>query len=304
MTKKCKYCSTKRSTKLHLFELHFVFEELLSKPYEWERDGKIRIMHPQNIANWIKLASDLENVDMSTGVYSCSESSFTYCRPAYEEVVSNDNHYKKFATALTRFTYLCNALEEACKYFSNECKKRNLVKKKQPIPKIIQLLDNTERQTPKPVHFDFYARKFKHFFIQYQSEYDVQISSRHLEDKVTISLTLDLIRELRNSVAHGLFPVMNDPEMHWVSEAEGNLINLLNSGVMVICLILQVLLASYRKEEMERSRYYLATKEMLEACGGENIPMIDAYVRDLHIKQEFELNPVYINSAISALESS
>ena len=78
-----------------------------------DRDGCHQV-HTVVIGNWLRLASQLAKVEINSWKYI---KDYEYlCTPATDYNDSNSRHFTEYTTALTRFIFVCNALEETYRF--------------------------------------------------------------------------------------------------------------------------------------------------------------------------------------------
>lgn len=108
----CPYCSTLRTLDDHLHELGLACEYLGNDARYSDIDTR-RTVRTQTIGDWLKLASQLEEVKVDTWRF---KSDSGYCGRIADRVSSDSAHYTKYSTALTRFLFVSSALEEAYRF--------------------------------------------------------------------------------------------------------------------------------------------------------------------------------------------
>ncbi|MDN3685526.1 hypothetical protein QW180_26115 [Vibrio sinaloensis] len=70
--------------------------------------------HTESIAKWLKLASQLDNVQLNPFRY---EEAHYWCESAGDELDSDASHNSSIITPLTRFLFISNALEETYRFY-------------------------------------------------------------------------------------------------------------------------------------------------------------------------------------------
>lgn len=115
---KCPICSKNRDLQSHLFELSELCR-YLGNTAKFTKNGYTRIVNTSVIGDWLKLACHLKKVDMEWWRFR-DEMSDMYCPSDIDEEASDDEHFTEYSTALTRFMYVTNAMEEAYRFIDNK----------------------------------------------------------------------------------------------------------------------------------------------------------------------------------------
>ena len=287
----CPICSQLRSLQDHLFEMAEFCYYLDDKAPFKEEDG-IRDVRTQVIGDWLRLASQLERVEISTWKYAGDDG--RYCGTVADRYDSDAKHFTNYSTSLTRFIFVCNALEEAYRFVANhyyqvarQCgiDKKSLVHT--PGMKAAYLLDQL-RESELPVHFRHIAYNLIVSFTEYQRTFSPRLSGMVWVSKSDASYALHLTRNLRNHVAHGVFPLVGNFD-YSSAPPLGMLENLLFHACRVATVAMQGLLGkycngfhSYEYESIENA-YGEEFDRFIENC-------TIRYSTKLHLKGDFTLN--------------
>ncbi|KXO13312.1 hypothetical protein AKG98_3537 [Moritella sp. JT01] len=296
----CPKCSSFREITLHLHELSKFCDlindtrdvyKLLKKKVEICSEAK-----SASVAKWLMLASQLETVEMNTFRY---EEAHVYCDPVADELNSNSAHYSSFATHITRFIFISNALEEAYRLTSGLYEERYVLALKSG-PKIKRqrsystqaawLIDEVFSAIEFP---DFYFHKVdalleisSHYKTIFNVGFDVD-----LEKNREKSRGLSVVRNIRNHIAHAVFPIVENPEFTWEFDdprIKNMVITLLLRACRVATMNIQILLSIVHNEFKSQDYFYLS--EDLDV--GEEFQNVCTlqYLKNLHLEQSFGLN--------------
>lgn len=244
-----------RELPLHLHELAMFSELLLNEHVVYERKKLVvsekGAAHTKNIAKWLRLASQLERVDLNPFRY---EVAHMYCESVGDMLDSNAKHNETIITPLTRFVYVSNALEECYRFMSPAYENSyELLWKQSPGVEYLRncsaqaayLLENISATISVPTHYDHLVENFlkivRFYADQFHPKFDMGL------DKVTgVSYGLCLVRNIRNQIAHGIFPIIEDPEYTFEFErphTKRNIVNLLWQASRMAAINIQIMLA-------------------------------------------------------------
>lgn len=248
---KCPVCSSFRDLPHHLFELS-EYCRYLDNHNPYERYSSTRIVSTKVISDWLKLASQLESVEINAWKFG-DDTAAMYCRPVADEYESNSKHFTSYSTALTRFIFVSNALEEMYRFVDCYYLKIPSVKKltsKQQLREAslrATVLVDRLKPTELPQNFEHVIKNLNITYGHYQGVFQASLTGMKGVKKTDQSYGLHLVRNLRNHVAHGIFPILDNPEYwgHEVSKAK--LIGLLFHACRVAALYIQALLAKYSR---------------------------------------------------------
>lgn len=202
------------------------------------------------IAKWLLAASQVDEVVMDTSQFE--EAQF-YCEPVLDLQKSDAEHRGGLATRLTRFVFFCNALEEAYRFcevtydalYVDETSLASKGKRlKTASMKAGAVLREHASRLALPADFSHLVKNFAHLAGIYEQGLSVKLE-RVVDDDADIAYGLDIIRCLRNHVAHGTFPILDNPEYSWnmTEQMRRAVLNFLNQAVRVGALYIQLLLA-------------------------------------------------------------
>ena len=295
----CETCSQFSPLENHLYELG-MFCEFLDNSVTYiddENDGNIRVIKTSVIAQWLKLAGQLKKVDINT--WQFADDTGLYCDIVGDMEDSNSEHLSDYSTALTRFIFVSNALEETYRYVENlynkHASEKGLVKEKRlrnPNMKAAYLIDQLSN-IYTPNHFEHKDSNFRLIFSLYQKSFKPQLSGLNSMNENSKSYGLHLIRNLRNHVAHGVFPLIDNPEYFGGNENDKTIIiHLLLRSCRLAALYIQMFI---RISNQALNSYEYS--QILNAYGEEFEYFISNcnidYVTKLHLKSDFSLSTPY-----------
>lgn len=287
----CPICSKLRSLQDHLFEMaEFCFYLHDTAPFEEE--GSIHDVRTEVIGDWLRLASQLEQVEINTWMYAGDDS--LYCGTVADRYDSDAKHFTTYSTSLVRFIFVCNALEEAYRFVAqhydqiaqqSRISNQNLVNT--PGMKAAYLLDQLS-ESELPPHFRHMADNLIIWFREYEQTFTPRLSGMGRVSETDASYALHLTRNLRNHVAHAVFPLVDNFD-YSSAPSIGMLKNLLFQACRVATLSMQALLGRYCEG------FYSYEYESIEnGCGEEFDRFLEnctiAYSLKLHLTGDFALN--------------
>ncbi len=291
----CPICSKVRTLSEHLIELGNAAEMLGKQSTYTSEHGSVSI-RTETIGKWLLLAAQLERVEIDT--WKHGDHGAFYCEPIAGSQDDHSRHYSDHATNLTRFMFVCNGLEETYRFIdhlytplANVQKLKSSARKRTSSLRAIALIDDLFRRlgpTAEPRDFDHLAGNFMALFESYSVNHKAAVSGMGDGAETRKTHALHLIRNLRNHVAHGTFPI-GPPTDYGGYEDNDQLIQLLKHGCRIAALYMQIILHGFC-DRFESEDY----KAMLDAHGHEFEDFIKrctlAYVRDLHSEGDFALN--------------
>ncbi|QDQ86437.1 hypothetical protein FMZ60_01685 [Alcaligenaceae bacterium SJ-26] len=211
---------------------------------------------------------------------------------------AHGKHYTKHATALTRFVFVCNGLEEAYRFVDHlygplsaqkSISKKNL--KRTSSMRAVTLLDDLfERKgvSAAPRDFEHHCRNFIGFFNLYKIEHNATIGGIDVGAEKQPTYALQLLRNLRNHVAHGTFP-LGPPADYGGPEDSKELVLMLRHACRVAALYTQIILRWF--SHGFQSYDYSSIRD---AHGKEFDLFIKKctldYILNLHLKGDFALH--------------
>lgn len=300
-SEECEICSQVRPLSKHLYELgQFCFYlDNTSRRSSDEKDSDEEIEYAKTtvISDWLILASRVERVDVDT--WKHAPSSDVYCEPLIEMHHSDSQSFSNYATALTKFLFISNSLEEAYRFASHKydeyAKLTNLQKKlRTPSMQMCALIDLMST-SELPMHFQHLANNFTAMYNQYVRLHSPpKLSGMNSVDGKNISYCLHLIRNLRNQVAHGDFPLNKYIDPLDNEDGLELLRYLLAHASRISALYIQMLLKKYNEGFL--SYEYKMTEGARDNCESfeyfiENCNL--NYITNLHISGEFSLAAPY-----------
>lgn len=298
--RECKKCNEFRELPLHLHEL-YMFCEILENSHTVYKYAKKSFTeegssHTLNIAKWLKLASQIESVEMNSYRY---EEAHLWCEPVAEKLDSDANHHTSIITPLTQFIYVANALEETYRFMSPlyktnyehiKMERPNLEIKRNYSAQASWLLDEVFSNIDRPTHYNHKIDNFFSLVKKYQSNFNVTFDV-DLKNNGSLSYGLSLVRNIRNHIAHAVFPIIENPEynLEFLNPQTKRLIlNLLGHASRVAAMNIQILLG-VSNHGFKSVRYSLLLDDPDHGDRLESLFTLD-YLNTLHIEQEFGLN--------------
>ncbi|MHB1758162.1 MAG: hypothetical protein ACYCT9_11770 [Leptospirillum sp.] len=253
-------------------------------------------MRSVTIADWLKLASQLEMVKVDTWRF---EHGSLYCGATDDMITSDSLHFTTYSTALTRFIYVTIALEETYRFVDRHYK---ILAKNKKIPdkektrscsiRAAILVDSISEEF-WPKHLSHLAENYKLRFARYRSKHKSELSGMEFSEESAPGYALHLIRNLRNHVSHGAFPIISNPDYHWSDEEDlNNLLLLLNHSCRMSAIYIQILIERFNEgfngHEYQScaDSYGPEFEYFIEHC------TID-YIRSLHLKGKFSISDAF-----------
>jgi len=298
---KCASCVGLRPIELHLHELSKVcdlLDNVRTPPSSMQTNAADAADAEPNtggIAKWLLAASQIAEVVMDTSQF---EEAHFYCEPVLDLQRSDAEHRGGIATRLTRFVFFCNALEEVYRFsevtydnlYLNKTSLASKGKKlKSASMKAGAVLRERAVRLTLPADFSHLVQNLARLAELYEQGLSVKLE-RVVNDATDIAYGLDIIRCLRNHVAHGTFPILDNPEYSWnmTEELKRAVLNLLNQAVRVGALYIQLLLAV--DSDGFQSQLYDQLSDDPETGDYFTAHCTLAYVLSLHREQSFGLN--------------
>lgn len=287
-----------RGLRLHLHELAR-FSELLSNQhivYDLDNPTKQTVnSSTMNMAKWLRLASQIETVELNPYQY---QEGHLWCEPIADKLESNAKHHASIITPLTLFMFVTNALEE-CHRFSNflyeqtyqeiQQKQANLKRMKTYSMRSEWLMDRYNFSLI-PTHYAHLVENYLSLVEFYTKTFDKNLDLS-LEKRNDLSFGLSLVRKIRNQIAHGVFPIIEDPEYTFEfgnPKIKSSIIQLLLYSSRIASLNIQILLSA-TSDGFESGQYkYLCSDEQFGEHVKKSCTLI--YLQNLHIEQKFALN--------------
>lgn len=291
----CERCARLRPLRLHLFELANACD-ILDNEVTFRSSDQTRYIRTTTIGSWIKIASQLEKVKINTWEF---ENSVIYCEPVTDQINSDANHFSTYSTALTRFIFITNALEETYRFtdahYEAMADLQNAPERKRPRSsslKTAKLIDAIKKHD-LPLEYSHICESFAVVFKAYQKAFDAGITGIKPNEELNNSYALHLVRNLRNHIAHGIFPLQDNPDYAWQEQiSTSTMLLLLNKACRVSALAIQVILEHYNQGFLSME-YIHNTSDDDNASAYFLRECTPLYIRNLHIAQRFTLHNFY-----------
>jgi len=287
----CPYCSQLRPLEAHLHELGLVCEYLGNDAPCADIDSQ-RTVRTKTIGDWLKLASQLDEVKVDAWRF---ENDAGYCGTFADRVSSNSTHFTLYSTALTRFLFVSSALEETYRFVDHHyvklADKFNIPPKVRPRTSSIRAASLVDLMPSEasPLHLQHRADQYRLLFARYLKDHQLEMSGLQYSDEAKLGYSLHLVRNLRNHIAHGVFPLLPNPDYDWGTDFDRDeLIVLLGQSCRLAAMYMQMLLHQFNTGFMSDEYSYCEDGDgpefdyLLEHC-------TVGYIASLHIKQNFSI---------------
>ncbi|MET3434425.1 hypothetical protein ABIC71_003934 [Herbaspirillum seropedicae] len=295
MPQPCPICATTRGLSEHLTEVAFAAQYLGNTSTYQSEHGTTKI-RTETIGAWLRLASQLKTVKIDPWKFEPTAEDASYCEPVAGSIRDHGQHYTTHATALTRFVFVCNGLEEAYRFIDHLYGPLSICKsiakkhfKRTSSMRAVALLEELferEGAAAAPKDFEHHCRNFIGFFNIYKAEHKVAVAD--IGTNTLPTYALQLVRTLRNHVAHGTFPLAPPADYGGFDDSK-ELVLMLRHACRVAALYIQIILKWFTTG-FESHDY----KAMLDAHGKEFNRFIEnctlEYVLDLHLTGNFALH--------------
>nr|DAO68361.1 MAG TPA: hypothetical protein [Caudoviricetes sp.] len=288
--KNCSLCHSLTEIKSHLHEL-----AVLTECFYGENRLNFLAMN-----QWLTLSSTLDNVEINPYLHDRSSLSIM-CRPHYEALDSDRKYFSAYTTELTRLFFVCNALEEVYRFVSTFFTDELNTSFKNPVRdnsmKSLILFDKIEEKH-LPKHFEHYNQNLCTLFERYTSLYNKKVNNKLSYPKEHRCYALNIIRNIRNDIAHGVIPINLNPEYGFTGDNWKTLYFLIQRATRTILLYIQAFLSKYgndfdMEEYYERVGYvyWLESKDIRNECT-ESVEVsepadLSALLSELHLKSGF-----------------
>ncbi|MBW3529035.1 hypothetical protein KO533_21040 [Shewanella sp. NKUCC05_KAH] len=266
---KCPICIKNKPLESHLFELSELCR-YLGNSVEFTQHGSVRIVKTSVIGDWLKLASHLKKVDMEWWRYR-DEMSDVYCPSDVDDDALDKEHFTEFSTALTRFMYVTNAMDEAYRFIDKEYHSLDTVvnmpkdkRLREPSMRAIVVIDLIHKES-LPENFFHIMKNLEITFGKYIKHFSLKVNGINDIKETDNSAGLHFIRNLRNHIAHGVFPVIDNPEYKGGEDKKRNLLNLLFHACRASAIYIQTILFSFN--EGFQSQDYFDMKDVWDEEG-------------------------------------
>lgn len=278
-----------RDIKFHLHELSLFLYHLnekniysvIDRKGRWKDEG---VASTEVMSKWLRLASQLERVEINAFMH---DSSHIYCDSVGEMLDSESLHYEKITTPLTRFIYVFSALEECYRFLTSEYKKYHLSELNfhtknevyfKPSMQIDFLLRGVVNPATLPFNYNHLVDNLQKVILKFSEDFSIKQKIYAYKNNTDLSFGFNLVRSVRNIVAHGDFPLMDDPEYSFSDKRankRNNLINVLHQSSRVAAINMQILIYIFSK----------CNAEIIDEIGMD-------YLISLHKNQSFQMNMI------------
>jgi hypothetical protein len=292
----CPICSETRKLTEHLIEVGLA-ADYLGNTSIYNSEYGIAKIKTKTIGDWLKLAAQLVEVKVNAWKFESSDAGL-YCGTVADNIDAHSDHYTIYATTLTRFIFVCNGLEEAYRFIDHlysELSIRKSITKSQlkrtcSLRTVALLEDLFEREgtSAVPRNFAHHCSNFIALFNRYKIEHKVAGGGIDAQAKNPLTYPLQLVRNLRNHVAHGTFP-LGPPADYGGYEDSKELVLMLRHACRVAALYIQIILRwfttgfeSYDYSSISHA-YGKEYDHFIENCTLE-------YILNLHQKSNFALH--------------
>lgn len=292
----CPICAETRGLAEHLIEVGLAADYLGNTSSYVSEHGTATIK-TETIGDWLRLAAQLEKVEVDTWKFESPDAGL-YCETVGDNIDAHAKHYTTHATALTRFMFVCNGLEEAYRFIDHLYGPLSVRKgvakgqlKRASSLRTVALLDDlfdSKGVSAAPKDFKHHCGNFIELFARYKAEHNAAVHGLDLGAESRLTYALHLVRNLRNHVAHGTFP-LGPPTDYGGYEDSEELVLMLKHACRVSALYIQIILRWFAQgfESCDynsiRDAYAKEFDRFIANCTLE-------YVQDLHVKSEFALH--------------
>jgi hypothetical protein len=293
----CPICSETRGLSEHLTEVAFA-TQFLGNTSTYESEHGTAKIRTETIGDWLRLAAQLRTVEIDAWKFEPSAGDAFYCETVADNIDTHGKHYTTHATALTRFVFVCNGLEEAYRFIDHLygalCIKHGVAKKdlkRTSSMRAVALLDDLfEREglSAAPRDFEHHCGNFIGLFNRYKAEHLAAVGGLDVGAEKRPTYALQLVRNLRNHVAHGTFP-LGPPADYGGYEDSKELVLMLRHACRVAVLYTQIILRWFSvgfESHDHNSMRNANGKEFdrfIEKCTLE-------YLLRMHVKSDFALH--------------
>lgn len=266
----------------HLYELAKI-SEAVGKGQVFRQGGDERVINTYEISQWLLLSAQLGSVHIDTWRYAGTDG--TWCRPSAEMYDSDSKHYSSYCTHLTRFIFAYNFFEELCKYLqpqTTQCTAASKVKSQ--ILKVGKLIE-LNSELILPINCQHLFESFTQTVEVYKKSFNKCFDLK-LKDK-GISFALDNLRVLRNHIAHGTFPIADNPDYgNYESREMFLLCTLLVKATRTIGLYTQIIYLNFNQGFNNSGTFLLGVLNNNEIDS-----FLSKHLESLHLQTEFGFKP-------------
>jgi hypothetical protein len=245
----CPVCNRFRSLKDHLFELSEICR-YLGNVRQYARGKDKCEVSTLAISDWLKLASHLKLVKVGWWrVSSVLDNGF--CASDFDDEASDDEHFSNFATALTRYIYVTNALEETYRFIFSEyiaLAYREGIPKKEQVREPSMMAAEIVRRIESgrlPDYLNHAVKNVELTLLKYIDHFSLTANQLSKLDSSSQDYGLGLLRYIRNHVAHGRFPILENPNLYGKSLERRNVFNMLHHSTRLSAMFIQTILLNF-----------------------------------------------------------
>jgi hypothetical protein len=200
--KKCSICESLLPLDEHLEELA-LFCIFVGEVNDYDfKDEKVSVSI-NKVGEWLKLAADLKSVEISPGGFT-SVNDF-YCETRMEVLDEDSRNYSQLSLKLTKYIFAAQAFENMQKFLNGIAIERG-AKKRSHTLRCEELFD-TLNNNQLPVDFHHHATNFTNRFESYREHYKPSFNNELKLNHQSNAYAHCLLRNLRNYVSHGSFPL-------------------------------------------------------------------------------------------------
>lgn len=184
----------------------------------------------ESISIWAKLSANLTHVKFDS--YSLNDA-LGFCDSGYWD--DDDEYYSKYMTALTRFIYIYNIVENIFSEFGD----KNLTYDRNKSTKAIDYF--LKKELVFPDYFLLLLQQYHLYLKKNQDKITGKKILQYSEAPFSNNICLKIIKELRNEISHGNFEIVLNPDYHLTDYSQFQFIkHLLNLSNIVVCIYTQV----------------------------------------------------------------
>lgn len=283
----CPICKKSRHLRLHAYELsEFCFYLDNTSIYEKNNrrtNQKVSVTAETDVVGkWLRLGADLNSIDVAFESHQ-SISAFA-CDTHYEMLEDESRLISEYSTAITRFIYVCNAMEELYRFVERHYSGGNL---NDASVKCCKILSNLKTSS-YPNNFSHFCNNFDIKFKRFINRNGIDLN----EEESGVGRYLHSVRELRNLMLHGKFPLSVAYDIPQDSNSSSfEMITLLNSAIRVQLLVTQALLFEFNNGI--NSRKYHDLNIMIQEEQDSDLSSFGVdYLRHLHEESDFSLSSI------------
>lgn len=226
------------------------------------------------------------------------EMSEIYCSSDYDDEALDEKHFTEYSTALTRFMYVTNAMEEAYRFIDKEFHSVETVINKpkgkrfrEPSMRATVVIDQIPKES-LPENFFHIMKNLEITFRKYIKHFSLTVKGINEVKETDNSAGLHFIRNLRNHIAHGIFPIVDNPDYWGGEDKKRNLINLLSHACRASAIYIQAILISFNEGFQSHDYFYMRDVWDEEGDYFESNCKVEL-AKSLHLKGTFSFaNPV------------